>query len=271
MRPDVVRVIEGEIKPNLSREVSVPIEPVKSRSSVLGAGGEPVERVTGFRQSGPAETAPIATPADLLAQRRLMRQKAAEGSPQTPENAPYRELRGILSDATHAAPGGVGEAFAAMDKRFSDDMAMLERGNELLFGKDDARAVTESVRAGDAAAARLSQAIGDTAAAGTRAKLLEDIRNLGPEYAAAVDRVEAKIAHEGTRFGPPRLFSHSGKWWLQPLLSNLTALSVRGIEPTARAVRSGLLVPPLRDPAAAFAAMSEEKRKRKGKQEGKRK
>lgn len=248
-RPDVQKAIGKGIKPNLQRPFSTPIKRAED------VGGD----FMGYLPAGEPTVAPYATPADLLAQRRLARDAADFGTPRTPENAPYREIYGTLAGATHSPdlPQGIGGKFQAMDEQFSGDMEKLEKANELIIGRADPRAVTESVRAGEAAASKLSQALMDTKAGGAKSRLLEDIRALGPEYAEAVDRVSAKIAWNATRFGAPRVFSHSGKWYLMPLIQNLEATKVRLAEPLTRkagvqAGAAGRLAPMLRDPIEAL-------------------
>lgn len=177
-----------------------------------------------------------ATPRDLVKSRRKVRALAEHGMPSTPQNAPYREIYGDLADATHSPdlPMEIGKKLMAADKQFASDMEFLAEGNARIFGKEDARAVTDSVAAGRAASQKLSRAIGDTHAAGMRSVELDELAALGPEYADAINRIKTKIAYEGTRAGFPRIFSHSGSWTLQPLIANLNALKARGVEPLTR-------------------------------------
>lgn len=241
VRPDVERAIGnsnvdmgdvGGIKANLSKVTRQRIEPVLE-DMPPGIAGPP--QVKGFRQ-GEEVITPQATPSDLLKQRRAVRQQAQFGTPETPENAPYRELSRTLSEATHdpTLPNGIGAKLAASDAQFSADMEKLAEGNALLFGKDDARAVTDSLQAGRAASSKLSQSLMDTRAGGAQLRTLEKIRALGPEYQAAVDRVAAKIAEQGSEFAiKPKLMG--GKWFDQVPLQNLRALNVQLTEPFTRA------------------------------------
>lgn len=263
--PGVEKTIEEDIKPNLSRVTAQEIKPVMSKpqsSGMVGPDGKPLPaqpgKVTGF-EPGEEISSPQATPADLLMQRRMARKQSQPGMPETPENAPYREIYGHLQDATHdpALPDNIGPRLAASDADFSRDMAKLAEGNELILGKDNARAVTDSLAAKRAAAGRLTQGLKDTQAGGAQLRNLEKIRELGPEYAESVDRVMAKIAEQGSKFGLPRVFSHTGKWPYQLYEQNAMAFNTKLAEPLTRTpeVASGAgagLVPTLRDPVDAL-------------------
>lgn len=186
-----------------------------------------------FESAGPSRL-PIASRKDLLAARRQVRELSEPGLPTTPENAPYKSFYGVLADATHT-DDELGRALAASDKEFAADMDFLEAGNARLFNREDARAVTDSVAARRAAGQKLSRALGDTHASGMRAVELDELASLGPEYAAAIDRVRAKVAFEGTRFGLPRgMVSNPSQWSLQPLIANYNGLKARVVEPLTR-------------------------------------
>jgi hypothetical protein len=263
--PGVEKTIEEDIKPNLSRVTAQQINPIMSKpkaSGMVGPDGKPVPappaKVVGF-EPGEEVVSPQATPADVLMQRRMARKQSQPGMPETPENAPYREIYGHLQDATHdpSLPDDIGNRLAASDAEFSRDMAKLAEGNELIFGKDTARAVTDSVAAKRVAASKLTQGLKDTQAGGAQLRNLEQIRALGPEYAESVDRVMAKIAEQGSKFGMPRVFSHTGKVPYQLWEQNKMAFNTQLAEPLTRTpeIASGAgagLVPHLRDPVDAL-------------------
>lgn len=254
---------EDLVRPDSAREVA-------NTRRVLSREFEPDDG-SGGGLMPPDETGrlPIATQRDVVARRRAVRQMAEPGLPMTPQNAPFREHYQTLSEASHAPglPGNVGEHWQGVDAQFSADMDRIAAGNELLFGRDNARAVTDSIGASKGAASRLGQSLRDTRAGGAQLRILEQIRELGPEYAESVDRVAAKIAFEGTRFGPPQTLSHPGKWALNLPLQNARAANVQLVEPLTASPRlpaaaGASLAPLLRDPVDALLT-----RKRKEKKE----
>jgi hypothetical protein len=261
VRPDVEKAT-GNIKDRLSRVTRQRIIPIEGPDARRMPGAQ---KTVGFEQGEEVRT-PQATPRDLVKERREVRRQAEFGAPQTPENAPYRELYKTLQEATHSdsLPGGIGKALKATDAQFSSDMQKLAEGNELIFGKDSARAVTEGVNAAKTGASKLGQALMDTRAGGAQLRVLEKIRALGPEYAEAVDRVAAKIAEQGSTFGLPKTLSHPGKWATQIPMQNLRALNVNAVEPLTRSPRvpaavGGAAAPLLRDPLDAV--LKREKKK----------
>lgn len=211
---------------------------------------------------------PIATPDDIKTHKQQIGEMAEHGLPATPENSPYRKMYNILAQATHSPdlPNGLGAHWERVDSRFAADMDKLAEGNELIFGKDNARAVTDSLTAGKRAAATMGQSLMDTRAGGAQLRVLEKIRNLGAEYAQAVDRVAAKIAQEGTTFGLPKVLSSPGKWAYQLPIQNVKATAVHGLEPLSRSARvpaavGGAVAPLLRDPLDALLQQRENNKK----------
>lgn len=230
--------------------------------SVLNREG-PVE----IEMTGSMKRMPKATPRDVLTQRRTLRKKAQFGeSPTTPENAPYRETSKILSEALHEGTDDTARAFKAMDERYSKEMDKIAEGNELLFGADDARVPTTKLAARKKAANVLRQSLGNTVAGGQALYQLEEIARLGPDYAEAVRKIAGKVAHEGTRFGLPRVSGSSATWPLQWAMQNLDAGQVHLLEPFSRntsralprvSVAEGLY---FRNPAEAYAARAQKER-----------
>lgn len=255
-------------------------DPIKRKAIVGYEPGEEFlgpERTVGFKQGDEIRT-PQATPRDLVQTRREVRRKAGFGTPETPENAPYRELYDVVKNATHdpSLPAGIGGKLAASDSQFAADMQKLAEGNELIFGNDSARAMTESVSASKIAGDKLGKVLNDTRAGGAQLRILEKIRALGPEYAASVDRVAAKIADEGSTFGLPKTLSSPGKWAFQLPMQNVRATNVQLIEPftrarTAPAAIGSAAAPLLRDPLDALLDAMARKKKPPAKNEEKHK
>ena len=235
-RPDIV--MRRQALPPSSVDHIGPRDTVASHMSTmdgLPTGFEPdpaqnVNRVVGFAP-GEVTQGAIAPKRDVLAQRRAIRKQMGHPGPLTPENAPYREIYGDVSEATHEAI----PRLRPIDADYEADMKHLARGAELIWGQDSGHATVDGEAAKRVAASKLTQALKETQAGGANLRLLERIRDLGPEYAGPVDRVAGVVADRSTRFGMPNTFGHSAKWMYQFPIQQANALAVRGVLPVARA------------------------------------
>lgn len=229
--PDVAAQV-GVSKGNLSRATSNRIEPVEDIAGDVVGYRRVTKEGPGGEQVPVQDISPVATLDDLILEKQRIKDLAEFGTPKTKENAPFRNMYKTLVGAIKT----VSPEMASVDEQFMKGAQKLEDSNAIIFNKESPNITTDSVQARRAAANNLRQGLGDTVAGGLRTDDLETIRQMGPEYAKAVDDVLAKVAHEGTRFGFSGVTPHAGKWLVSPLLQNVNGTKVRIVDPAARGV-----------------------------------
>jgi hypothetical protein len=139
------------------------------------------------------------TAEDMVKSRKIVRSLANDAQTASEKRTYEMVLRAMDDDAAAIDP-----RIAEMNANYHKALTPIDRSDEILFNKSDRKTdgnLSEAQRrTGEANLMRMGE---DTQAAVVRNPATEELRQLGPEYAAEVRRMRAKNALEMLRRGEP--------------------------------------------------------------------